>query len=89
MSYERRTILSLIAAGRITTAEAERLIAAAEDAREWLWIALGCIAVCLLQSHPHVDFGALGSLLHTVVGHGTKLLHGAASFGFKKMGGMV
>ena len=89
MITERRAILSLIALGRITAAEAERLFAAWEDAREWLWIALGSVAACLLGSHPHLRLEDLGGLVHHFVDQGTKLLHNAASFGFKKVGGMV
>jgi hypothetical protein len=89
MINERRAILVLIDARRITVAEAERLIAAWEDAREWFWIAVACAAVYLLQSHPHITLEGLASLLHTFVDHGTKLLHNTASFGLKKVGGIV
>jgi hypothetical protein len=89
MIYEQRAILSLIAAGRITAAEAERLIAAWEDAREWFWIAIACAAASLLQMHPHLRLDNLGSLLHTFVDHGTRLLHTAAWTGLKRMGGSV
>lgn len=89
MSYQQRAILSLLAAGRITAAEAERLIAAWQDEREWLWIAGACVAACVLQMHPHIDFHALGGLLHAVAGHGTNLLHTAATQGFKRIGGSI
>jgi hypothetical protein len=89
MINERRAILVLIDAGRITVLEAERLIAAWEDAREWFWIAVACAAVCLLQSDPHITLEGLASLLHTFVDHATKLPHHAASFGLNKVGGMV
>ena len=89
MTYERRVILSLIDAGRITVAEAERLIAAWEDNREWLWIAVSCAAVCLLQIHPHIRFESLAGLWHTFFDHGTRLLHTAASMGSNKVGGII
>ena len=89
MFYQQRAILFLIAAGRITVSEAERLIAAWEDTREWLWIAIGCVAMCVLQSHPHINLHALGGLLHAVAGHGTNLLHAAAAHGFKRTGGSI
>jgi hypothetical protein len=94
MNYERRVLLSLVAAGRITAAEAERLILAWEnpawrDARDWVWIAVACIAACLLQAHPHFSFDNLDGLLHGVAAHGTKALHTAASIGFERMGGSI
>jgi hypothetical protein len=89
MSYQQRAILSLIAAGRITALEAERLIAAWEDEREWLWIVVACIGACLLQMHPHINFHALGGLLNTVAGHGANLIHTAATHGLKKIGGIL
>ncbi len=99
MINERRAILSLVAMGRITAAEAERLIliwqdgiwqdTIWQDAREWIWIAIVCAAACVMQAHPHFHFNGLGTALHTVVDQGTKALHTAASIGFKKMGGSV
>jgi len=89
MIYERRVILSLLGAGRITAAEAERLIAAWEDAREWAWIAIGCVAISLLQTHPHLSLGGLGGFLHTIVDHGARALHNGALIGLKKIGGSV
>jgi hypothetical protein len=91
MLYERRAILSLIAAGRITAAEAERLLLAwhqaREWAREWVWISALCLAVCFVQTHPHIRLQGLGNLLHTAVAHGTQALHTATSIGLKRMGG--
>jgi hypothetical protein len=52
MNTERRAILSLVAAGRITPAEAERLLAAWNEGRESLWIfACSLIFACLAQLH--------------------------------------
>ena len=57
MNRDRRTILSLVAAGRITVSDAERLLAAWNDSRETAWILLLCLAfACLTQVH-------LGALL--------------------------
>ena len=42
MGRERQTILSLVAVGRITPREAERLLAACNAGREELWV----VAVC-------------------------------------------
>lgn len=38
MNNDRRAILSLIATGRITASEAERLLVALNDSRETAWI---------------------------------------------------
>ena len=47
---DRRTILALIAMGRITPLQAERLLAAVNESRETVWIFGLCLAaVCLKQ----------------------------------------
>ncbi len=52
MNTDRRVILSLVATGRITAAEAERLLAAWNDSRETAWIlAFGLAFACLAQLH--------------------------------------
>jgi hypothetical protein len=94
MIYERRAILSLLAMGRITAAEAERLMliwrdTAWQQAAEWLLIAVACLAAGILQSHPHIRLHGFGSFAHAVVAHGTRALHNAVSITFKPMGGSV
>ncbi len=50
MNTDRRTILSLVAMGRITAAEAERLLAVWNESRETTWIVGLCLAfACLAQ----------------------------------------
>jgi hypothetical protein len=52
MNTDRRTILAMVATGRITPAEAERLLLACNDSREVEWIAVLCLAfACLAQLH--------------------------------------
>ena len=52
MNSDRRTILALIAMGRITPLQAERLLAAVDDSRETAWILAMCLAgACLAQLH--------------------------------------
>lgn len=51
MNRDRQTILSLVAAGRINAAEAERLLAAANDAHEMFWIAAVCALAMIAPLH--------------------------------------
>jgi hypothetical protein len=52
MNTDRRAILTLVAMGRITAAEAERLLAAWNDSRETAWIvALSLAFACVAQLH--------------------------------------
>jgi hypothetical protein len=52
MNTDRRAILSLVATGRITASEAERLLVAWNDSRETLWIlALSLAFAWLAQIH--------------------------------------
>ena len=54
MNSDRRTILALIAMGRITPAQAERLLAAWNESRETAWILVLCaLFACLAQLHLH------------------------------------
>jgi hypothetical protein len=55
MTTDRHTILALIATGRITAAEAERLLVAWNEGRETAWILVfSVVVVCLgqLRGHP-------------------------------------
>jgi hypothetical protein len=52
MNTDRHAILSLVATGRITAAEAERLLVAWNDSRETAWILVLCLAFAgLAQIH--------------------------------------
>jgi hypothetical protein len=54
MNTDRRAILSLVANGRITASEAERMLAAWSDSRETAWVLMICLVyVCLAQLHLH------------------------------------
>ncbi len=50
MKRDRRAILSLVALGRITPGEAERLLAVWNEGREELWVMVACVAATLTQS---------------------------------------
>jgi hypothetical protein len=52
MYRERQLILSLIALGRITPRQAERLLAVSSIGREELWIMGACIVTGLAQLLP-------------------------------------
>jgi len=68
MKKERHAILSLIALGRITPAEAERLLAICGEGRQELWVFAVCLTACLAQFQPaHMLLaGGLPALHHAV-----------------------
>ena len=68
MHRERQAILSLIALGRITPREAERLLAAWNAGREEMWIIAACTLAGLAQASPSVaHLGELFSPIHHAV----------------------
>lgn len=48
METDRRAILHLVALGRISSAEAERLLIAWNEGRDTGWILAGCFAMAIL-----------------------------------------
>jgi hypothetical protein len=74
MKRERTAILSLIALGRITPAEAERLLAMCGEGREELWVIVLCLAACLAQFLP-----ALARMANTLLAGGLPALHHAVT----------
>jgi len=67
MSTDRRAILALIAMGRITPAEAERLLAAWNESRETAWILVASFGFALLAQLPMHEI--LPMLRHLVSAH--------------------
>jgi hypothetical protein len=68
MNSDKRTILTLIAAGRITPAQAERLLAVVNESRETAWILALCLAgVCLAQLRLHEILPGLVHFFNTQV----------------------
>jgi hypothetical protein len=67
MSGERRTILALMAAGRISASEAERLLRLANDARQELWIIAAVLMVCAAQLHLRIPLDGLGHLVEEMM----------------------
>lgn len=61
MQTDRRIILHLVAIGRITPAEAERLLIAWNEGREGLWVFAACITVSFLAqlNLPHLIPGLM------------------------------
>jgi hypothetical protein len=94
MYSNRRAILSLVAHGRITPAEAERLISACSSERETWWLLAGC-ALCagLAQIQPHAFTGhALNGMVHlfrSVIDGTIPALHHALSQVAACIGGTI
>jgi hypothetical protein len=63
MGDERRAILGLVAAGRISAVEAERLLRVWNDGREATWVMAACLLVCLTQMHLRLSFDGLGHFI--------------------------
>ncbi|MGA2216703.1 MAG: hypothetical protein ABSG51_01365 [Terracidiphilus sp.] len=68
MPHGRRTILSLVALGRISPAEAERLLIAWNQGREGFWVCAACIAIALLALlDPNQALPGLVHLAHSLL----------------------
>lgn len=72
MQKERRIILSMIALGRITPREAERLLAVWSLGREEFWVIAACMVASLTQIVP-----SLARMVHTLFPEGLPGLHHA------------
>ena len=79
MNENRRQILEMLAAGKITADQAERLLAALDPPP----------TAKPETGSSNVRFEGFERLLDTVVGHGTRLVVTAASVGSNKVGGIV
>ena len=83
MKRERQAILSLVALGRITPREAERLLAAWNAGREELWAMGVGAAVCMAQSLPGLE-----RLAHTLLPGGVPGFLHVVSAVMYRMGGV-
>ena len=87
MNRDRQTILSLIAAGRINAAEAERLLVATSDAHELMWIVAVCALAVIAPLHwsgaapAHAVQNAISAAAHT--------LHHAFTLALQLIGGRL
>jgi hypothetical protein len=72
MNRDRRNILDLVACGRLTAAEAERLLLAWNEQRELAWVAALCVGMAMLGElgrwiPPAAHWLSLQPLLHQAV----------------------
>jgi hypothetical protein len=77
MQSDRRAILSLLAARRITAAEAERLLIIWNDRRESFWLVAFCITALSAQANLQYGLSALLDVTHMLLP--TLTLHHAAT----------
>jgi hypothetical protein len=90
MQTDRRAILHLVAMGRITPAEAERLLIAWNDGRESLWVFAACIAFSLLaQLNPQRWLQGLPHTAHSLLPGSNVALHHTLSLVNHLLGGIV
>lgn len=89
MRSERRTILGLVAAGRISAVEAERLLRVWTDSREELWIIAACLLICLTQVHLHLSLNNLGHVIESFAREVFSAWSAAFSMLTKGMGGTI
>lgn len=54
MRKERQAILHLVAVGRLTGAEAERLLILSNEGRDWGWFVLLAIVFCAVQASSNL-----------------------------------
>lgn len=89
MKGERRTILALVAAGRITAGEAERLLRAWNEELEVVLVGALCVLVCLAQLHFRISVEGVERLAHDLVHEVWNAWSAAAALLRKGMGGTI
>ena len=90
MDLDRSTILSLVASGRITAVEAERLLRAWNDSRETVWILFLCLAfACLTQFHLHELLSVLLHFINAQIPTMAEAVHRALLPANELLGGML
>jgi hypothetical protein len=90
MQTDRRILLHLVALGRITPAEAERLIAVWNQGRADLWALSGAVLIaCLALLHLPELLPSLGHIAHSLwVGNLNSLCHALTLF-TRLLGGLL
>ena len=89
MRSEKQTILALVAAGRITAGEAERLLRAWNEEFEVVVVCALCVLVCLVQLHFRISVGGVERLAHDLVRDGWNAWSAAASLLRRGLGGTI
>jgi hypothetical protein len=90
MQTNRRLILHLVALGRLTPAEAERLLIAWNDGRENMWTLSACIVIALLvQLNPNAWMPRTHDLAHSLMPAIQACLHPVLSLVNHLLGGIV
>jgi hypothetical protein len=89
MRNERRTILGLVAAGRISAIEAERLLHAWNESRDELWVIAACLLVCVTQIHLRLPLEGLGHFIESFAHDVFNVWSAVLSTLTKGMGGSV
>jgi hypothetical protein len=90
MNSHRRAILQLVAMGRVTAAEAERLLIASDHVQETLWTLIACIAlVCLAPHYLREWLPHLHHIAHSLMSRSLISLHHAHSLSTRWFGGML
>jgi hypothetical protein len=87
---DRRAIFSLIAMGRITPAQAERLLAVADERGETvLALAVCAIALCLTQTQRHELAPGISHLLRALLPWFTTAAHQLQNIMNEIFGGLL
>jgi len=90
MRNDRRVILHLVAMGRITPAEAERLLIVWNEGREVLWVAVLCVAALILSQLPMWELRPdLARAAHGLLGSALHLSHHALALVIYLLGGVL
>lgn len=89
MRRERQIILSMVAAGRISATEAERLLHAWNESREWIWTATVIVLVCIAHLQGSIHSSAVIDVAHQVMSAIQQGWREAISVLSKGMGGTI
>jgi hypothetical protein len=90
MPNGRRTILSLVALGRISPAEAERLLIAWNQGRDVFWVFVACAAAVMLAlPDPHRVVQGLVHFAESLLSGRVIPMHPALAFVSRWFGGTI
>ena len=87
---DRRAIFSLIAMGRITPAQAERLLAVANERSETVLALAACVvAMLLMQIHQHGVVPEMAHFLRSLMPGVTTAVHQMQNIVTELLGGLL